>query len=259
MQTSQQVRNYWEGRAKNDKEATSTTNDIYLRKIEQRVLLEQCKPLGDPLILDVGCGDARTSAVIATSLPTAKITGIDYAQHMIDNANALHSSIPNLDLRVADCVSGEPSPNHLSKFNVAYSTRCLINILEDDGRFNAFRFIHKSLKPGGFYFMIENFIEGQANFNKVREDLGLQPIPVRSHNRFFDVNELQTKIEGLFELQKSVNISSSYYLATRIVYSRICEDRNVKPDYNDSHHKYASLLPFSGDYGPVYLKILRKI
>lgn len=259
MQSSKQVRDYWEGRAKSDKEATSTTNDIYLRQIEQRVLLENCKIFEDPLILDVGCGDARTSAVIASNLQTAEITGIDYAQHMIDNATSLHSGINNLDLHVADCTSGEPSSDHLSKFHIAYSTRCLINILEDRNRFNAFRFIHKSLKPGGLYLMIENFMEGQINFNRVREDFGLQPIPVRNHNRFFDDQELQMTIAGLFELQESVNISSSYYLATRIVYSKICEEKKVEPDYNDQHHKYASMLPFSGDFGPVYLKILKKI
>lgn len=259
MQTSQQVREYWEGRAKDDKEATSTTNDIYLRQIEQKVLLDNCKIFDNPLILDVGCGDARTSAVIASSLPTARVTGIDYAQHMIDNATGLHAGVPNLDLLVADCTSGEPSSDHLSKFDIAYSTRCLINILEDKNRSNAFNFIHKSLKAGGIYLMIENFMEGQINFNRVREDVGLQPIPVRHHNRFFDAHEFEMTIDGLFELQESVNISSSYYLTARIVYSKICEDDRVQPDYSDSHHKYASMLPFAGDFGPVYLKILRKI
>jgi SAM-dependent methyltransferase len=259
MQTSQQVREYWEERAKNDKEATSTTNDIYLRQIERRVLLDNCKIAENPLILDIGCGDARTSAFIASSLHTAKISGLDYAQHMIDNANVLYSGISNLDLYVADCTSGEPTPDHLSKFDIVYSTRCLINILEDENRRNAFHFIHKSLKAGGIYLMIENFMEGQINFNRVREDYGLQPIPVRHHNRFFDAHELEMTIDGLFRLQESVNISSSYYLTSRIVYSKICEDKTEQPDYNDSHHKYASMLPFAGDFGPLYLKILRKI
>lgn len=259
MHSSHRVRDYWEGRAKDDKEATSTTNDIYLRQIEQRVILEKCKIFDNPFILDVGCGDARTSAVIARSLPTARVTGIDYAQNMIDNAIGLHSGIPNLDLLVADCTSGAPHFDHRYKYDIVYTSRCLINILEDKSRLNAFHFIHKSLKTGGVYFMIENFVEGQANFNKVREDFGLQPISVRHHNRFFAVDELEMAIDGLFELQESTNISSSYYLTTRIIYSKLCEDSAVEPDYSDVHHKYASMLPFSGDFGPVYLKILRKI
>lgn len=259
MDSSRQVKEYWEARAKNDQGATSTTNDVYLRQIEQRVLVEKCKTFNHSSILDVGCGDARTTAVVARSLPTSRIQGVDYAAHMIQNATELYSEIYNIDLSVADCSLGKPSSDQLSKFDIAYSTRCLINILEDEGRLSAFRFIHKVLKNGGVYLMIENFLEGHQNFNDAREVAGLPRIPVRPHNRFFDTCELEMAIDGLFELEESINISSSYYLTTRIVYSKICEEGGVQPDYNDSHHKYGSVLPFAGDCGPVYLKILRKI
>jgi SAM-dependent methyltransferase len=258
MNSSQQVREYWDSRAKDDKGATSTTNDVHLRLIEQRVLLDNCKYLDNPLILDVGCGDARTSAALATALPASRITGIDYADHMIDNAKNLHSGVINLDVFISDCTKGEPRPDHISRFDVAFSTRCLINILEDRHRLNAFRYIHKALKPGGVYLMIENFAEGQHKFNSVREAAGLPPIPVRPHNRFFDVHELESLSMGLFTLEESLNISSTYYLVTRVVYAKICMECGVQPDYLDNHHKHGALLPFAGDYGPVYLKVLRK-
>lgn len=258
MNSSQQVREYWESRAKDDKGATSTTNDVYLRQIEQRVLLEKCKSLDNALILDVGCGDARTSAALATSLPASRVTGIDYAGKMIDNAKNLHSGVANLDVLLSDCTMGEPMPDHISRFDIAFSTRCLINILEDRHRLNAFRYIHKALKPGGVYLMIENFTEGHHNFNRVREAAGLSPIPVRSHNRFFDVHELESLAKSLFTLEESLNISSSYYLVTRVVYAKLCMESGIQPDYFDNHHKHGALLPFAGDYGPVYLKVLRK-
>jgi len=259
MNSSQQVKNYWEERAKDDKEATSTTNDIYLRLIEQRVLSERCKEIPNFSILDVGCGDARTTAVVADSLPGSQLTGIDYADHMIDNAKSLHYALRNLELFVADCTSGLPGPKLASRFDIAYSTRCLINILEDHHRLNAFKFIHKSLKPGGTYLMIENFKEGHNAFNKAREEAGLSPIPVRPHNRFFDDEELEHATNGLFRVEESLNISSTYYLATRIVYSRICQENGAVPDYRDNHHRFSAQLPFAGDFGPVYLKALRKI
>jgi len=259
MKSSQQVKSYWEERAKDDKEATSTTNDIYLRLIEQRVLSERCREIPNFSILDVGCGDARTTAVVADSLPDSQLTGIDYADHMIDNAKSLHYGHRNLELFVADCTSGTPGPELAFKFDIAYSTRCLINILEDHHRLNAFKFIHKSLKPGGTYLMIENFKEGHNAFNKAREELGLSPIPVRPHNRFFDDEELEHATNGLFRVEDSLNISSTYYLATRIVYSKICQENGVAPDYRDNHHKFSADLPFAGDFGPVYLKVLKKI
>jgi len=76
MNSSQQVKKYWEERAKDDKEATSTTNDIYLRLIEQRVLSERCKEIPNFSILDVGCGDARTTAVVADSHPNHNLLGL---------------------------------------------------------------------------------------------------------------------------------------------------------------------------------------
>lgn len=259
MNSSQQVQNYWEERAKDDNEATSTTNDIYLRQIEQRVLLDKCSEVLNPSILDIGCGDARTTSFIANSLPGSQLKGIDYAEQMIANAKSLHYALPNLHLSVANCASGMPDPSFMSAFDIAYSTRCLINILEDNQRHNAFQFIHKVLKPGGMYFMVENFMEGHNSFNKIRESTGLPPIPVRPHNRFFDQRELEYITKGLFSIEGSTNISSTYYLATRIVYSNICNEKGIAPDYQDSHHKFGSQLPFAGDFGPVYLKILKKL
>jgi SAM-dependent methyltransferase len=259
MNSSQQVKNYWEERAKGDKEATSTTNDVYLRLIEQRVLSERCRQMPNFSILDVGCGDARTTAVVADRLPGSQFTGIDYADHMIENAKRLHYRLSNLELFVADCSSGTPRPSLANRFDIAYSTRCLINILEDHHRLNAFKFIHRSLKPGATYLMIENFMEGQNAFNNAREEAGLSPISVRPHNRFFDDEELKHATNGLFRVEESLNISSTYYLATRIVYSRICQANGVAPDYHDNHHKFSAQLPFAGDFGPLYLKTLKKV
>ena len=260
MNSSQQVKNYWEERAKDDKEATSTTNDIYLRAIEQRILLEKCRELPNSSVIDVGCGDARTTASLASSLPDSTFLGIDYADHMISNASVLHSRVKNLDLLVADCATGLPGEMIASRFDIAYTTRCLINIMENKQRLNAFHFIHKTLRPGGFYLMIENFIEGHNAFNQARVAASLPPIPVRPHNRYFDVGEINSIVsEGMFRLEESLNISSTYYLATRIVYSKLCQDMGVEPDYYDPHHRISSLLPFAGDFGPVYLKVLRKI
>ena len=99
--------------------------------------------------------------------------------------------------------------------------------------------------------MIENFIEGQNNFNKIRRDFGLSEIPVRDHNNFFDQKLLRKFMQSYFELSNEENISSSYYLVSRIIYSSICEKNGLAPDYRDIHHELAAQLPFVGDFGPV--------
>ena len=65
---------------------------------------------------------------------------------------------------------------------------------------------------------------------------------------------------GLSEvkLEEEINISSTYYLVSRIIYSKICAETGVQMDYFDDHHRYAAGLPFSGEFGPVRLICLRK-
>jgi hypothetical protein len=60
------------------------------------------------------------------------------------------------------------------------------------------------------------------------------------------------------EVAGETNISSAYYLASRVLYSRICQDSGTQPDYFDAHHRYASALPFCGEFGPVRMLCLKK-
>jgi hypothetical protein len=106
--------------------------------------------------------------------------------------------------------------------------------------------------------MIENFIEGQDNFNRVRASFGLPEISIREHNCLFNRNRLLDFVSNYFEVLEEGNISSTYYLVSRVIYSKICMEKNIAPDYFDVHHKYGAQLPFSGEYGPVRMIRMRK-
>ncbi|MEI6415714.1 MAG: class I SAM-dependent methyltransferase, partial [Pseudomonadota bacterium] len=138
-------------------------------------------------------------------------------------------------------------------------TRCLINLPSWDLQKIALDNIHRSLKIGGIYLMLENFIEGQANFNKVRKDFGLPEIPIREHNFFFQRDHLLNYIDGQFNIEEEVNISSTYYLMSRVIYSKLCSERGHQPDYFDDHHRFAAGLPFAGEFGPLRLICLRRL
>ena len=183
-------------------------------------------------------------------------SGFDYSLFMIENARkALDSKIASnvafsqLDIR--------ESLNAV--FDLIYTTRCLINLPSWDLQKLAIANIHEALRPGGVYLMVENFVEGQENFNKVRRDFGLPEISIREHNFFFQRDRLFDYVDSQFEIEEEVNISSSYYLASRVVYSKICSETGQQPDYFDEHHRFAAGLPFSGEFGPVRLICLKKI
>jgi hypothetical protein len=122
----------------------------------------------------------------------------------------------------------------------------------------ALRCIHSALNDGGVYLMVENFIEGHDSMNRLRVAFGLPEIRVRNHNLFFERRRLLEFLAAMFEVIEEVNISSTYYMVTRVIYSKLCLDAGKSPNYFDDHHRLAADLPFSGEYGPMRLLSLKK-
>jgi trans-aconitate 2-methyltransferase len=99
---------------------------------------------GTEQILDIGCGNGKTTTEIATRLPRGTVVGVDASAQMIDFARAncdptLH---PNLRFSVADA-------RHLpfkEEFDLVVSFNALHWIPEQE---LALKSIHSALKPGG--------------------------------------------------------------------------------------------------------------
>ncbi len=249
------IKQYWEDRAAEDSSAQSTTQDFYLREIEFNVLSERIRKYSPTRVADVGCGDGRTTTRLAGTFPKAFFNGIDYSSSMVENARRVHLArkTSNVEFGQLDICEGLKDP-----FDLIYTTRCLINLPSWDLQQVAIANIHKALSGGGVYLMVENFIEGHEQFNQVRRHFGLPEIPVRAHNLFFERARLLNFIDGRFEVEEDINISSTYYLVSRVVYSKICSEAGETPDYFDDHHRFAAGLPFSGEFGPVRLLCLKK-
>jgi SAM-dependent methyltransferase len=246
------IRQYWDNRASGDTSVQSTTQDVYLREIEYRVLFDRIKQIGPARVADVGCGDGRTTMRLATGLSGMAFDGYDYASAMVTNARSSEAA-SNVRFGQRDITDGLPD-----RFDLIYTTRCLINLPSWELQMVALRHIHSALKDGGTYLMVENFQEGHDNFNQVRSTYGLDEIAVRPHNFFFRHERLMAFLGPLFEVRETLNISSTYYLMSRIVYAKMCADMGVSPDYFDDHHRLAAGLPFAGEFGPVRLLSLRK-
>jgi ubiquinone/menaquinone biosynthesis C-methylase UbiE len=249
------IKNYWDDRAAGDSSIQSTTQDVYLREIEFRVLKEELKLRAPQSVVDVGCGDGRTTIRLASVLPTIKFQGFDYSPSMLINAKAVlrKEGVDNTTFGQHDI--SQPLPG---SFEAAYTTRCLINLPNWELQQAALKNIHTCLPIGGIYLMVENFVEGQMNFNRIRKAYSLPEIAVRNHNLFLNHDKLVRFIDGLFVIEREINISSAYYLVSRVIYSKICDEQKKSTDYYDDHHRLAAALPFVGEYGPVRLVILRK-
>ncbi|MDD5229034.1 MAG: class I SAM-dependent methyltransferase [Methylococcales bacterium] len=250
----EEIRNYWEGRAAGDNTAQSTTQDIFLREIELDVLKNKVKRYAPSSVADVGCGDGRTTFGLASVFEAVRFFGFDYSLSMIGNAKTIvDNDAKNIVFSQSDICNGL-----IDNFDLIYTTRCLINLPSWDLQKKALINIHNALSDKGIYLMIENFVDGQNNFNNIRKDFGLSEIPIRDHNLYFERENLISFACDFFNIEEEINISSTYYLVSRVIYSKICDDSSVTPDYFDKHHQYAAGLPFCGEYGPVRLICFRK-
>jgi len=255
--TSSEIKAYWENRASTDSTAQSTTMDIWLRYIEAEYIKKSIHRYQPKMICDVGCGDGLTTINCAKENPSINFFGFDYSESMIRNAerNANFHQVNNVSFSKNDIAQNLIGQS----FDFIFTTRCLINLENWHSQRVALDNIYKGLSSGGIYLMIENFQEGQDLFNSVRREFGLSEIAVRDHNYFFERPRLFDYLAKKFEILEEVNISSTYYLVSRIIYSSICSDNRELPNYNDIHHQLAAKLPFVGEYGPVKAIILRKI
>jgi ubiquinone/menaquinone biosynthesis C-methylase UbiE len=256
----EKIQSYWETRAASDPSISSTTEDIYLRDIEFRQLSNLLeKKMKVKTVMDVGCGDGYTTCRLAKDFPDIQFVGSDYSESMIKNAmrRKNEQNLQNIEFKLADISNTEIKNEEL--YDVIYTTRCLINLPTYELQKIAINNIVKKLRVNGFYFMIENFEESQQRFAELRKQYELPEIPIREHNHFFNLEATLRFLRDKFEILNVDNISSSYYIVSRIIYSKICQVEQRAPDYSDIHHQLAAELPFIGDFGPVQCISMRKI
>lgn len=258
------IRQYWDDRAKQDGAVTSTTNDIFLRELEIKALvtaLGEKSISNDSTWLDIGCGDGYSTIRVTEALGLEHTIGVDFSPEMIRRANTNLGAHPQLRGRlrflVADVLDLATQVD-ANTIDYATTDRCLINLTSSGEQKSAIRQIANCLKLGGWYVGIENFIEGHRNLNEQRKAVGLSEIPVRWHNLFFSEKKFVTQVSAHFTHLESKDFSSSYYYATRVIYSKMCQLRGEEPDYTHEIHQLAVGLPPLGQFSPVRLFTLRK-
>ncbi len=262
---AEKIRQYWQQRAaESNGDVTATTNDVYLRELEHATVTEALRSFdlpGGATMLDVGCGDGYTTLHVARNLPRFDVTGIDYADAMVELAAQRLADSPDLQQRVrfqqGDATALRQAVGGV-RFDVIMTTRCLINLETPDAQHAAIGDIASLLKPGGRYVAVENFVEGQDAMNIARAAVGLPEIPVRWHNLFFREDEFRERAGEHFERVTFHDFASAYYYATRVVYSAMCQVRGEQPDYQHDIHRLAPKLPPFGNFSPIRMVICER-
>lgn len=212
-------------------DAQVTHRDVYQRQIEVQALSAHLQP--EDVVLDVGCGNGWSTAQLAAHC--ARITGLDYSDAMIVRAREEHPSATNIDWRVGDVLTLADK----ACYDVVVTVRCLINIVDWNLQQQAIQNIHQAIRPGGRLLMLEGVADGRASLSRLREQVGLPPLPVVPHNLDFDKAATLRLLEGLFT---SVELEANglYDVVTRVLYPHAIIP--AEPEYNSALHRSAATL-----------------
>ena len=257
------VRDHYKGvAAKHGASAQSTMEDEVVRakEIEQIVSFLDWAAGGEKGVdvLDLGCGNGYALSVLAESRPANRYKGLDASDELLEIANA--RQLPNCNFAKSDARSIELGD---ASMDVVYTERCLINILDWEGQLEALHEIHRVLRPGGHYLMIECFTDGLDNNNKAREECGLEKLKEAYHNLYFEKEQFLGSTGKLFSVVRppegsqtlQTNFLSSHYFVARVLHPLVTKGTAVK---NTEFVKFFSMLPPFGNYSPIQSFILQK-
>jgi trans-aconitate methyltransferase len=109
-----------------------------------RELISKLGLKGNERLLDLGCGDGKVTAEIASLLPDGCVLGVDSSPEMIELACSCFPKAghPNLHFRVANALN----LNFQSQFDVVFSNAVLHWVSDHE---SVLRGVSDALKPGG--------------------------------------------------------------------------------------------------------------
>lgn len=195
-----EIKDHWKNWAEEyGEDLRATTRSSNIKQLEIQSLIESISTLltGEKSILEVGCGNGYNAISISMELKHS-VDGFDFIPEMIDNANANLNRLDEQDKkRLNFYVDDVLNISKEKKYDLIYSCRCLINLPNSDLQDKAIKEILSMLKPGGYFLMLENFIENYEAQNELRVSVGLSKRTPAEFNLFFNDSHVNSLIDSL--------------------------------------------------------------
>lgn len=181
--------------------------DANMHTLENKAIephIKDCK-----YVLDLGCGNGATTKYLAACYPNTEFLSIDSSIEMIKQAKKSNTA-KNITFLHDDAVHFKA----VEAFDAVIGKRLLINIKEN--KLKVLDNIEASLKEGGKYIMVENFIEPLTKINELRLLLGYDIIKIHDFNEYLDHDFIKAVERNDLCLTQTVDFGSLYYFASRV-------------------------------------------
>jgi len=257
-----EVHEYWTRQAREHGQSPSASWSDH-RVIEMEIT-EIAKHLTDgDKVLDVGCANGYSSMQFACAR-RIQLRGLDFVPEMIEQARARLGTMQDnlagsVEFDVGDIMQLKEPANSYDKVIVV---RVLINLGTWERQLSGLRECIRVLKPGGLLLLSEATLQGWRRLNALREEWGMEDIPMPAFNQYLDQEKVIGAVSGEAELLELSNFASTYYVGTRLLKPLLAQATRAPvsvADPNAEWNRWFSQLPPVGDYGTQKLFVFRKL
>jgi ubiquinone/menaquinone biosynthesis C-methylase UbiE len=238
-----EVLTYW------NREDVESMYDKNLLRLEIELILKHLKP--GSKILDAGCGEGE-GTLAYSAIEGATIHAADFSPTRLKMAAKRLEGKTNVTFMHTNFLA-EQAPD--SDYDYIISQRFLINICEWQLQKKVLLELMKKLKPGGTLLMMEGCANGALELNNFRRLLGLEPIPVKWHNLFFDNEALISAMkENKYKLTAEEGLGE-FFLLTRGIQPFFTHELNWNSRFNEisAGAKLRNMLNFSTKFSRLKL------
>lgn len=207
-------------------------------------------------ILDAGCGEAE-GTLVYSSVPGTVVHAVDFSETRLEKAREILTGRSNVTCKQVDFLGTYELDND---YDVVVSQRFLINLMEWNLQQSVLVDLTAMLKPGGRLLMLEGSRQGVDSLNEFRAAMGLEPIPVKWHNLFFDDRALVAFMnEQGCQLVAEEGLGT-YFLLTRGIRPVLDQTLNWDCDFNRlaAADRTAELLQLGPRFSRLKLWVFQK-
>jgi ubiquinone/menaquinone biosynthesis C-methylase UbiE len=238
------IQQFWNDQAKKFKGSPKASwGDNFALELEHKNISDHIVD-GDN-VLDAGCANGFASIRHATE-KKVNVTGIDYAESMIDHAlqNLSDTDLTNVNFSHGDITSLK-FPDE--SFDVVYTTRVLINLPNWEEQKKGILECIRVTKKGGKIVLSEGFFEPFMKLNSIRNVFGLSSLEEHDFNRYIKKYRIEKFLSDNGLEYQNIDFSSIYYLGSRVMRDLLTNPSDYEGYSNPVNKDFYELeLKYSG-------------